>query len=701
MMPWYQLWIAWIDTPAIWNAFYGPQQTTKKKTLSISDRLNSSQPVNKEVKTMWRVIPKSTLDDDVRWAVHAIANWAKEDVLVKTFPALNWKRNIVTDLMSDVEWWADEKSLIEKYPELSPKAIKDISMWKQMNKVNMTLDDRVNSLTQEEYNNYKQKFIDLKNSWSKLYNLYRVPEWDNAVSRIINAARWKYKDVWFENELMWYIYEQEKDFKDIAMKDLWAYPSVVWWAVSSPAKMVWWAVDLWAKAIWKKTNLNDSIDKITEKLWIEQDGRYDAGKIATDIWLSTMWVNAIMWWVTKLSQVSNLVSKYPKIAKYITKPILEWIWYQWASDISKWELSSKSNYLTSAALSAWFSALGWLLWWITRPRKYMQDSVKNVSPEYLRKISKMTDEFKNWISADNPLQVSAQKITNLVDDIGWEKWIIWKKIWDMRKTLKTINYSTQDAVDKLNSAFKNNEIAANIKKVKWTYKVIWWATKSEWKNTILKEIVSEINSLKELWTTNKLAWLDKINQNIKYLIKTSKMEWSLNNALWKTSSEFTKYIDEVLDWYWIARWEYGKLAEITTTLKTISEEWWSKWINALRKMYWPEWIGIELKKSLKELKDMWLLKDDILWEIVATNYIMSSKLSPSQFQQAINNVYPSQPWLLELWIRWVQWLIKKPVKNLIKAAWWWNKAKRLMQSTPKQSFVKSQLPDAVALTKDE
>lgn len=510
-----------------------------------------------------------------------------------------------------------------------------------------------------------------------------VPEWQK---KLWQSLRSWLNSIWVDS-ILWQKVATEEEAQAkidewraktiwwIMTDDFWALPSVIAWAISVPLKA--WAsiVDISWWLLWSDINANASIDNLVDTIWIDRDKWFNAGKIATEIWLSSAAVTGMLSKVSKVWQIANMIKANPWITKYIARPVLESLWYQWLSDLQQWELSSPKAYATSVILwTALNSVAQWwsdLIWAMRNPNKWMQWVLKNIDDDFVKKTINDVDWFVNNPWARNPLQNIVDDIDDAISKVSSNKKVVWWKIWDIRKTMRTVSNSIDDSVWLINRNLRENDIAANIIKKKWKYVLAWSVAKSEWQWTILKEIVSQLNSLDELWIKNKMAWLDKVNQYMKFLSNTSKMDWSLKNAIWKSTSEFTKKIDSLLSDYWVARWDYSKLSRIEELASSLSSEWWSKAKSLLKKATWP-WEAEDVIQILSDLKDLWFTDSDIYSKLVTTNYIMASKLWKDRFMREIETFFPSQFWLLNLWIKW--WLAKltDKVKWLMPYVWWFD-----------------------------
>jgi hypothetical protein len=463
----------------------------------------------------------------------------------------------------------------------------------------------------------------IEEEWTEKITSKNMPMWQQKIANFARGVAWKEalsSDERQEAINKW----QVKTLWKTMTEDMWAVPSVVAWAISAPLKAGATLIDLWGKLFWADINLNEWVNKLIDNVGVDRDGWFNAGKIAWEIWMSTIAVTKLLWWLSKVWQLGNLITKYPKIARYIARPVLEGMWYQWISDLGKWDMSSGKAYLMSTLFSVWaswlagvFKAISNKMW----PNTFYKNVAKEMDTKLADDVLEAAKEYKNNPMAANPMAKFITKLDDALGQVNTKKWYIGENLWKIRTQMKTIAHSTDDVVDKLNKALNENDIALKISKTSKWYKASGSLLKTEWKWTIIKDIVAEMNALKNIWAKDKLRWLDKINQEIIAFMKNTKMDSSLKNALWKASKEFTKTIDDVMANYWVAKWEYGKLANTEWLLKEISSSAGDKWIKLLQSFKWPNW-PTELKELFTNLHKRGYTPKNLIYDLHWTNYIM-------------------------------------------------------------------------------
>lgn len=669
-----KMWVSWIQKKAIEEDAYKTFIEAKQARAFLDDRASMRRNI------VWWDVKIDKKQSDIVSKKSLFADIIREDALSK------WVKNVTA---------IDDDTLLERAFQQNPEASKLFEDY--MNNKVTTSDvastisgkdkEEDDSDARAEWEQYKEENPTLAKWFTKQV------DWSNLLRQMWNVATWNTTnddEAWFQARQQ----EREKSWSDIAMKELWATPSVIAWAISAPVKAWATLLDLWGKVIWKDINLNDWVDTLLDKAWVEKDWWFKIWEMAWEIGMSSFAVGKLtkaLQWVTKIWQIANLINKVPRIARYITKPVLEWLWYQWVSDLVQWELSTKWQYATSAVLSTVLTWL-WDLWWMWKavwknPKKYFQEASKNVDNKIVQDIIKKTDDFVINPKSKNPLNDVQSKVDDVIEKVASDKWTVWEKLWEMRTKMKTVNYSTDKMVKTLNKTLKENDIALEIIKTPKWYKADWKILWTEWKGTIMKDLVAEINALNKIWSKNKLRWLDKVNQEMIAFMKKQNIDSSLRNAFGKASSEFSKSIDDVMSTYGMSKWEYKKLIDFQTTAKELSSEAGEKWVKRLEKVFWPQWWA-DYKKFLDKAKELWYTTEDLLSETIVTNYIMASKLGKDAFQSAVDSFYPSIPWLYELSIKWIKSATVDSSKELLKFAKWYEKPLKTKVGEAVASYVK-------------
>lgn len=612
-------------------------------------------------------------------------------------------------LSGEIKVWDDNiKNKIYKTSQFAD-IIRQTALESWVKNVNQTNDDTIIKSTlsqrpdlQESYNKFLLGEISPIEMSSKI-TWKRVPSWlENVMNSISNSSLWDWirekttNIVWEENMQKYQEANKNKSFEDIAFNDMWAVPSVIAGAISVPIKAWATLIDLWGKAFWKDIKANESIDKFIENTPIQKDWWFDAGKIATEIWLSAMWVNTLMWQIGNVWQLANVINKYPKIIKYIAKPILEGIGYQWTSDLVRWKLSDKKSYLTSAALSLWANALGWIMWAAQKKIAWIEPSLKNAVKQMDNKtFTKIVNEAKSLnknMSSRNPLLNSVDEIDKVAKTISDQSSSVGKEIWTIRKQLDEIplNISRQSIFDKFNTTLSdiaNTRIIKSWKSYKFTNSWPWVSTisVSAPDKTLIKNALSLVEQSQKGMRVLSIETLDKA---LRQLSESSTATNTTKKALVDFSKSLMKDVDnQIPETLRQAKTKYSDLMKIKEWIEKISSEWWSKWLSILKQLNSPS-AWQEVKDILLKAKELWLTDKNILEQIYATNHIMANILSKWQLQQALEQIYPSVPWVIEAAGKWIKSIVAPKIKTLGKYT---KSATKTMQSWIKQSAIEKSL----------
>ena len=165
---------------------------------------------------------------------------------------------------------------------------------------------------------------------------------------------------------------------------------------------------------------------------------------------------------------------------------------------------------------------------------------------------------------------------------------------------------------------------------------------------------------------------------------------NLNDKIYKASTEWwikssDSSVKAILEWtknayekIYQAMWEwweaFRKAREKFSNLKDYEEffekyvwkiKWWEKWKSALadlertnwgEKSMWKWWDF--LWEFLKILQKDWVVEEDIASELTSLLYSFGIK-NPKQLQEMIETIYPSVPWLEEVWLN----VVRRNMKN--------------------------------------
>ena len=103
---------------------------------------------------------------------------------------------------------------------------------------------------------------------------------------------------------------------------------------------------------------------------------------------------------------------------------------------------------------------------------------------------------------------------------------------------------------------------------------------------------------------------------------------------------------------------------------------WKKWTQALNELekemsLWEKWFGKwwdYIWEFLKILKDNDIVKEDLASQLMSLVYSFWIK-NPKQMQELIETIYPSVPWMREIWLSlWRKWMKEAEAKSMLKDA---------------------------------
>ena len=513
--------------------------------------------------------------------------------------------------------------------------------------------------------------------------------------------------------------------------NLWAWLGELWYSVAN----IMWA-DTSEGSVWDKLkkaewySWSEAKDKANSHLWkwiLSED------KSAYDIW-EWLWETAAeialtapaefaVWWAIT-------ASKAPKIAKFWMQALnAAWAWaaFQWAEDLTNWELSSTDDYLNSAVLWAWTAWVGNLLGKVVKstsnaakklPRivLWAWDRTENA---IIKKSVQEWDNMSNiskWFASDanaavTPYTEMSKKLNKAYRTIDDDQIAKWKELQKVRQNLKYIEweeYTRENVKDDLNKALRNLS----------SKRKYWDAAKEldqipqfeikDWKLALTENSKAELDLFK--WTNEKNKDLSLWDEIIKLYDRVYSM-WAKDNA-----ANTHLFIQELKKLYnqW---WSWGNpnlLRETINSLKWIDNSFKKSLYatsrdelakaskidkaaidrkNNFNKLIWAMWnwkIG-DVKAALKALK--WNstteeffkdLKRATKWEIDMNNEVLAraynlSLYDVSKAKDLLSTFYPSKAWVIETLLQQISKPLREKVaRSQVKS---WIRTKDLWQST--------------------
>lgn len=377
----------------------------------------------------------------------------------------------------------------------------------------------------------------------------------------------------------------------------------------------------------------------------------------------------------------------------------------WLNILSEWKLPTKWE----AATTAWVTAaIEWILripWWV----KLLRWIIGKTSPEVKEALWNMTrkdrkelgDISKQWLSA------AKKKWTEILEKAAtWIRkkiWEAWEKLWDIRKNMEG-NFTYKDLFYELNSQFNKfvKEWWGKWKtpqiKIKPDWKLVIRnedalsnVTDSEWVK-LLDYIKSERNAFMEQWRKWDIKDVERFMQDLNDKIYRAIDIWKINRA----DSGVKALLDGI-------KWAYEKLYSrmwpvAWPAFKKAKEEFsnmdnyakffekyiwklkeWKKWTQALNELEkemqlwekgfskWQDYIW----EFLKILKSENIIEEDLGSQLISLIYSFWIK-NPKQLQELIETIYPSVPWVRELWLSILRrWMKSSEAETMLKDAVPW------------------------------
>ena len=402
-----------------------------------------------------------------------------------------------------------------------------------------------------------------------------------------------------------------------------------------------------------------------------------------------------------------------QMAEFMVMPWsqLWWLWNTilwtaeilWLNTLSEWKLPTKWE----AAATAWITAALELLLRIPWGVKFIRSLLSNTSPEVKNALSKTTVKtwkeyekvIKSWLTA------TKNEATKMLDKAAqWIKWNLKWASWKLKKLRSWMewDFKIKDYFDSINQRFKNFETewgwgansapeiilddAGNM--TIYNEEALSNVADSNWKKLVdyIKwEWEAFRNQGRDDTIRNAEDFMRKLSDKIYEL---SSKEWWINStdSAVKAVLEWTKdAYEKVYDAMWnIKWWQFKKARERYSKLKDY-EEFFEKYIwnirgkksplNDLEKTRWGEksmWKWWDyLWEFMKLLKKDKVVKDDIGSQLLSLIYAYGIK-DPKKVQELIETIYPSWPWVQEVWLTLLRrWLKNSEAETLLKDATPW------------------------------
>ena len=480
---------------------------------------------------------------------------------------------------------------------------------------------------------------DLYNKWEKeraeKYNQLNTDEYNKLMNWQIS-----WKDI-RDRSGMYFDYDK-------AVKE-WKYV----WSVEDYAR------DKYNQIMWDSDRTFQDRLKTDSLLTYNEEWKWaDAGKYTTQ-WLEFLTMSWGNWWFFK-----NLL--------VWTAEIL------WIDAASEWKLPTAwEAWVTTAAnwiLEAIFGRFPWGKW-LQKQLAWMTPEVKEALGNTTKEMwTKYSDVVSQW------LKKTKEYATELLDKAAWwlkEKLSIeWGILEWLRKTMKW-DFKYEDFFDSINKKFKNfekewwdknavpeikigkdgsleiynEEALSNLTDVNW--QKLTDMIKSEWeafRNQARKWDIRDVETLMRNMETKiyeaTQAWgIKSTDSTVKAFLEWTKDAYEkLYEAMWdrwqlfKTAREKfhdLKQYEEFFDKY------IGNIRLWSSPLDKLEKTaWWEKAVTKWTDVVWD---------LLSLLKDNDVISEDIKSQLIWLVYAFWIK-NPKQVQKLLEGIYPSMPWIQEIWL---------------------------------------------------
>lgn len=413
------------------------------------------------------------------------------------------------------------------------------------------------------------------------------------------------------------------------------------------------------------------------------------------------------------SEVGKMI---PQMVEFMMLPWASWWFWKntilwtaeilWIDTLSDWKIPTKWEALTTAWLTAALEAVVKVPWAWKAIRKFIWWT----SPEVKEALSKTTQ--KQWKNVTNVASKWLSETKKEASRYIWkaEKWIkdrlsgIWKELWKSRENLKW-DFKFQDVFDAINAEFKKFEnkwwgknSAPEIKIDKaWNMEIynedaLSNVTDDAWVK-ILDYIKTEWNAFRNQAREDWIQSAERLMQDIKSKVDKAVMDGKISrwdSAVWAildwiewAYENLYKAADLAQKWLWSAFKEQRKQFRRTK----VYEDFFNKYVGAIKWGKWWDALLNELKDLEKEVEWGWkamtkwedviwkffnilrkdkVIKEDLGSQLTSLIYAFALK-NPKALQELINTVYPSIPWIRELWLEfWRRWARSAEAKSLLK-----------------------------------
>lgn len=574
------------------------------------------------------------------WFVKDVYNkmmWIDEEALKQQeLENSGWLKNFwgsFTNEMGKTLWWTldwAQKWLSKLWVAQSweEDLSEDLTNWKDM----------LGAMSTEEYNQYKK----WEAEWSKMFRTW-VYDLNSAYNPDYNA----FINGWLKSRAKLY-----DDYEE-AIKN----------------KEFVWSVEDYAKYLSDMTN--NATSSIREAMLNRFGDTYNKE-----------W--AWSWWGENIAKTLEFMALPGSKWKFLERVLLWTAEVLWLDTLSEWKLPTEWEAWTTAWITSVVESILRLPWWIKAFRNWLwkatpevENAIKNTTKKEWRELGKIIDEWgetatkkkateyldtaAKWIQ--EKLSYTSKQLENQRKNLQWD--FKFQNYWDaINNRFKNFEtkwwwgewYAPKIIVDDAgNMTIKNEEALSNIVDDKWQklvdlIKAEWNAFKNQWKEDNIRNVENFMKNLSDaIYNASKKWWIKSSDSSVKAILEWTKDAYeSLYKAL---PTNLRKSFKE-------SRERYSKLKDY--------EEFFETYIWKIKRGEKGNSALADLEKTQRWQKTMWkwwdflwefltLLKNDNitkenLWEKLTSLLYAFSLKDPKKLKEMIETIYPSVPWLRELWL---------------------------------------------------
>jgi hypothetical protein len=719
-MQWaFQQWQDMFNIPVQWDVPQQQQQVDYKNVIWELWATILSNPNANVEETKAKFPEFKDVDINVFWelwaTLQANPNISIEEVMQK-FPELSWveKEKAETPMQWWVKWWISRMWSSEgDFEWINPigKTVEELD--NLVNKIwvvdftkdrETALQQRIATLSQQDIEQYKEDWENLKKNSPKTANLFqKTVEWKTLVGKMWNIITGDTKDLPQEDAFKNYVEEREKSFVDQMTWVGTEWPrfanmmaNIPWSTLKTITAIARWVTNPYDTMKWLYTLVAtpEGRQALGERYgsweWFAKTLEQDPVWVASDILTLAQW-----WWA--------IVAKSAKLA--------------WATKIAT--RASEFSKVAWAASDVWVrqavpAMKSWILKWAERAGKSPLWKTINIWAKYVVWATEPLKMLVTWAKAIKWSLPSADSTLQRMNRLTkWEQEkfrnMAWKDVWEWLNERWIVD-TPSNTVNKLWEYFINNKKKVDtwLEKIEWTFKnedlnlmvddSVRYAENT--RNTWLKRMkelqqknakdwltMTEINEVKRFFERNnkfsywrdltaweKTAWATNIDTAVReWQMKIAEENWFTNLKEMNKETQASKFIMDKLakneagrlgnNAVTITDWIVAAPAMIDPTLlawlvakKVLQSNWFTKnYVKVLNKLNWHETIANKVAdlESISKIQDEKALKKWLSeWELKQP--ALPQKIWEPTLKQGTNILSDNKRFVV-----WPEWLITK------------------------------------------